>query len=226
AGTSLAEPVIAGTAPTIGSSLKIDSKLKIIDIGRTGGWTIGDTVVYDTNGNSVYDKGEPVISAGSPGDGRWHNGEVVTYDSNTNSVYYTNDPVIFGTPPLNGTAVRTDIRMKYLDNNLNGHWDNGEQVAYDTNNNNVYDAGDISIAGNTPPPSLFLSPAAAQDYLGRTWLTWNEKPVGTALNPIIYFKMWNGASWSSRQAVTSGLSNDDQNFVLPLVNQTMMILWS
>ena len=225
-GTALSEPLIAGATPVIGSPLKTDPKLKFIDIARTGVWTIGDTVVYDSNGNGRYDQGEPVISAGAPGDGRWHNGEVVTYDPNNNSVYYTGDAVIFGTAPLNGTAVRTDPLIKYVDSNLNGHWDPGEPVAYDVNNDNAYDAGDLAIAGSAPPPSLFLSPATAQDYLGRTWLTWNEKPVGTALNPVIYFKIWNGTAWSTRQAVTNGLSNDNQNFVLPLINQTMMILWS
>src|SRR5439155_1396612 len=99
-------------------------------------------------------------------------------------------------------------------------------VAYDTNTNNVYDQGDLVIAGPTPSTSLFLSPSASVDYLGRIWLTWNEKPSGSLLNPIIYFKMWNGTAWSVKQSVTTGSSNDAQSFITQLVNQTMMILWS
>jgi hypothetical protein len=227
-GTLLSEPLIAGTIPTIGTLLKSDSKLKFIDAAGTGLWNPGETVVYDNNGNGSYDQGESVLADGAPGSGVWKPGEVVVYDSNNNSLYNSGEPVAAGTAPLNKTAIRRDTLVKYVDANANGHWDPGETVAYDTNNNNVYDPGDSTIAGSGPPLNLYLSPSVAEDYFGRIWLSWSEKPIGSNLNPIIYFKTGNGSatSWSPRQAVTTGSSNDVENFVSPLVNQSMILLWS
>jgi hypothetical protein len=225
-GTLLSEPVMAGATPTIGTLLKSDPNLKFIDVAKTGLWSPGETVVYDGNSNALYDRTKPVIANGAPGTGAWISREVVVYDNDSNSIYETREPVVFGTSPLNGTALGSDNRIKYIDTDNNGRWDPGETVVYDTNNNNVYDQGDIVIAGPTPATNLFLSPSAAVDYVGRIWLTWNEKPVGSLLNPIIYFKMWNGTAWSNKQSVTTGSSNDAQSFVTQLVNQTMMILWS
>jgi hypothetical protein len=225
-GTLLSEPVIAGTIPLIGTSVKSDPNLKFIDVARTGLWGPGETVVYDANGNSLYDRGETTIANGAPGSGTWIPGAVVVYDNNSNSLYDSGEAVVAGTQPLNGIPLGSDTRIRYVDSNNNGHWDPGETVAYDANSNNVYDLGDSVIAGPTPSTNLFLSPSAAVDGQGRIWLTWNEKPSGSLLNPIIYFKMWNGTSWSNKQSVTTGSSNDAQSFVTSLVNQTMMILWS
>jgi len=225
-GALLSEPVIAGPTPTIGTLLKSDPNLKFIDVARTGRWGFGETVVYDANGDGLYERNESVIANGAPGAGVWISGEIVVYDNNTNSVYDSGDTAVSGTPPLNGTALGSDPRIKYVDADGNGRLDTGETVAYDTNNNNVYDQGDLVISGPTPSTNLFLSPSAAVDYLGRIWLTWSEKPSGSTLNPIVYFKMWNGTAWSSKQSVTAGSSYDTENFVAPLINQTMMILWS
>ena len=225
-GTLLSEPVIAGTTPAIGTLLKSDPNLRFIDVPRTGLWSPGETIVYDSNSNGLYERTESVIANGAPGSGAWSSGAVVVYDNNGDSTYESGETVVSGTQPLNGTALGSDTRVKYFDSNNNGRWDLGETVAYDTNTNNVYDQGDLVIAGPTPSTSLFLSPSASVDYLGRIWLTWNEKPSGSLLNPIIYFKMWNGTAWSVKQSVTTGSSNDAQSFITQLVNQTMMILWS
>ena len=222
-GTLLSEPVIAGPVPLIGTSLKSDVNLKFVG---TGVWTPGETVTYDSNSNGLYDRGEPVIADGSPGRGVWSPGDVVAYDTNGNSIYNTGEPGIYGTTPLNGTALAVDPLIKYVDANSNGHWVSGDTVACDVNNNNVYDQGDLIIAGATPATDLILSPAVSLDPIGRTWLSWNEKPPATSQNPIVYFKTWDGSIWSGRQAVTSGSFSDSGNFVTSLVNETMMILWS
>lgn len=225
-GTLLSEPVIAGSVPTLGALLKSDAKLKFIDVKRSGLWAPGDPVVYDINGNGLYDPTKTVIAFGAPGIGVWKSGEVVVYDTNANSVYDLSEPVVFGTAPINGTTLARDPLVRYVDANTNGHWDPGETVIYDANNDFVYDASDIVIAGFAPVTNFFKWPSVSQDSLKRTWLVWNEMLPGSGLNPIVYLKTWNGTVWSQRQAVTSGASADVQNYVISLSNRTMMILWS
>jgi hypothetical protein len=224
--TLLQEPVIAGAQPASATILKTDTKLRFIDTNRNGIWDTGEPVVYDNNSNGVYDPGEPIVASAALGDGVWNPGETVVYDTNANSIFNTGEPVAFGTAPLNGTFVKYDVRIKFVDANRNGVWDPGETVIFDPDNNNVFDSADIVIVGTAPATSLFSWPSVTQDLLGRIWLTWNEKPAGTTLPPIVYFKIWNGTAWSDKQAVTTGTAGDGQNFVLPLANQTMMILWS
>lgn len=225
-GTLLSEPVIAGPVPSLGTALKSDGKVRFVDAANTGLWSPGEVVVYDSNGNGRYDRGEPVITGGAPGDGNWHSGEVVVYDSNSNSVYNTGEPVIYGTAPVNGTSQAVDPRIKYVDANNNSHWDTGETVAYDVNNNNIFDQGDLVVSGATPSSNLFLDPSTSLDGQGRIWLAWNEKPPGSSTTTTVYLKVGNGTSWSAKQAVTNGSFVDNGDFVTPLANQTMMILWS
>lgn len=91
----------------------------------------------DSNGNGVWDAGEPVIYDNN-GDGKFSAG-----------TYYT-DTLIAGTAPANNTALAVDPKIRFLDLNGNNVWDTGEPVAYDSNNNNLYDTGEPVIAGPTP----------------------------------------------------------------------------
>ncbi|MBO0887713.1 hypothetical protein J2P12_01290, partial [Candidatus Bathyarchaeota archaeon] len=223
-GTLLSEPVISGSTPSVGTSLKSDSNLKFVG---SGSWIPGQTVVYDTNGNSRYDRGEPVIADGAPGDGSWHSGEVVAYDTNNNSVYDSGEPLVYGTAPLDGTSLASDAKIRYIDANINGRWDLGETVAYDFNNNSVYDSGDVVISGIAPTSNIFLAPAAAMDFQNRIWLTWAEKPAGGGgQTTTVYFKTGDGTNWSAKQSVSSGSFIDTNPDVAPLVNSTMMLVWS
>jgi len=227
-GTLLSGPVIAGTTPALGTILKSDAKFSFIDANGTGVWNPGETVIYDSNGDGdvVYDQNDSVVSNGAPGRGLWINGEVVVYDSLGTSIYRPAEPVVYGTAPLNGTRVGRDPLVKFVDANSNGHWDPGETVVYDANNNGIYDPGDIVIAGLTPGLTFFQWPSLSQDTASRTWLAWNEVPAGFTKKPVVYLKTWNGTAWSPKQAVTSGSSTDNQNFITALSNRTMMILWS
>lgn len=87
-------------------------------------------VVYDSDGDSVYDLLEPAMAGTSPtlgmalegepkvkyndanGNNRWDSGEAAVYDSNTNGRYDTGEPVIFGTAPTAGTTVKPDPKFK------------------------------------------------------------------------------------------------------------------
>ncbi len=62
------EPVIAGTPPAFGTSLKSDPKILFVNAttSSTETWSPGKAVVYDSDGNGRYDSGEPVIVGTTP----------------------------------------------------------------------------------------------------------------------------------------------------------------
>ena len=79
----------------------------------------------------------------------------------------------------------------------------------------------------TSPNSLPIWPSVARDPSGRTWLAYANKTVGSAVDPDIFFKTWNGATWDNPHRVTNDPGDDDITpFVTPLSNGSMMILWS
>ncbi len=76
--------------------------------------------------------------------------------------------------------------------------------------------------------NLPVWPSAAHDSLGRVWLTYANKTVGSFANPDIFLKTFNGLSWSNPVRVTNDPfgENDVTPFVAPLSNGSMMITWS
>jgi len=208
--------------------LKSDPKIKIQS--SAGVWNLGEPVAYDGNGNNLYDVGEAVIACGAGTDGVWDQGEPVVYDidSATNSTYASTDPVINGTAPVPGATIRGDYHIKFVDPSGTGHWVSGDTVIYDSNNNSLYDTGETVVAGTPPQPLAVLQPSVSLDPLGRIWISWNEKTYGSTKGTVVFFKMWNGTSWTNKQQVTNDPANvvDNSNFILSLPNQTMMILWS
>lgn len=97
-------------------------------------------VVYDSNGDGVYDPGEPRIwGLSAPtgaalahdarikyvddnGNGRWDGNESVVYDLNSDGLYNTipqldkkHEPVLSGTEPALGTALKDDPKLTYVD---------------------------------------------------------------------------------------------------------------
>jgi predicted thioredoxin/glutaredoxin len=66
AGTFLGEPVLAGTAPAPGTPLTDDAQIKFIDANHDNVWNKDEPIVYDSNGNGVYDPGEPWIAGSAP----------------------------------------------------------------------------------------------------------------------------------------------------------------
>ncbi len=104
-----------------GTSLKSDARIKFVNSNSDNAWSFNETVVYDTNDNGTYDPGELLIGM--------VNGTMM------------------GTPPVPGTLVKLDMKIRFIDSNNNGSWNTGEAVAYDTNNDSVYLAGEPEIAG-------------------------------------------------------------------------------
>jgi hypothetical protein len=82
-----------------------------------------EDVVYDTNGNGLYDAGEPIVNFN-----------------------------LTQQKPANGTPLATDPHIKYYDADHNGVWDTNETVVYDTSSTNLYASSDPTIAGTSLPP--------------------------------------------------------------------------
>jgi hypothetical protein len=58
--------VIAGATPALGTPLNKDLHLKYVEPNADFVWNLGESVVYDTNSNGLYDAGEPVIAGATP----------------------------------------------------------------------------------------------------------------------------------------------------------------
>jgi hypothetical protein len=75
--------------------------------------------------------------------------------------------------------------------------------------------------------NLPIWPSVAQDPMGRIWLTYANKTLGSSFNPEIFFKTWNGITWSNPQRVFNDPVDDDETpYVASLLNGSMMITWS
>ena len=103
-----------------GSPLKTDSLIKFVDNNNNGSWDFNETVVYDKNNDSLFDTGDQVI------------GEI--------------NGTSRGTPPIAGTILAIDSRIKFIDLDNSGVWERGDPVVYDTNGNNMFDPGEAAIA--------------------------------------------------------------------------------
>src|SRR2546426_6407082 len=115
--TFRAGAVVTGAAnPATGQVLSTDSHLKLNDTNNNI-WDQGETVVYDTNLNNVYDPSSSNV-----------------------------EPIVAGITPATGSTLKTDAKIKFIDNNADGIWNAGETVVYDADNLNTFNTGDSLIA--------------------------------------------------------------------------------
>jgi hypothetical protein len=90
---------------------------------------------------------------------QWTPGEAIVSESIiNNSTYNAGEPVIVGTAPAEGTRLRQDGTIKFVDKDGNGVWNQGETVVYTAGvtSDSVYDAGEPVIIGTAPPAGTEL----------------------------------------------------------------------
>src|ERR1700758_3624119 len=64
---------------------------------------------------------------------------------------YTDNKITFvDNAPSVGTPLKRDSLVKFFDANGNGHWDPGEPLAYDSNNDSIMEGIKPAIAGSIP----------------------------------------------------------------------------
>jgi hypothetical protein len=130
-------------------ALIADPNLRFIGSGST--WTSGNTVVYDRNGNGVYDGG--IMYVKDILANHWVPGDTVVYHNNgAVNVYGFTDTLITGTSDDIGKALNNDPGLRFVDLDGNGIWEPGEPVTYDSNRNGIYD-GTLMFVNATMSPS-------------------------------------------------------------------------
>jgi hypothetical protein len=122
--------------------------------------------VYSTSrGIPTYDPRIKYWETG--GDSYWNTTETVVYDPDADGFFNpATDWILYnrGGIPLLGQMLRNDLRIKFVDTNLNYKWDPGEPIVYDLKNEGVYDIAlnDPVINGTAIAGSLLQDPARMQ----------------------------------------------------------------
>src|SRR5437899_2823114 len=164
--------MIAGTAPTLGTAVKFDTRIGFVDANGSGLWDLGEFVVYDPNTDSIFDP--KLMYIDSNNNNVWNPGETIIYKGTTpNSTLATftgigrcagtgpplSDCVIIGSVPSSSTILKIDTHIKFVDTNADGLWEPGEILVYDVNsgvngNSGLYVANDTAIAPLTSDSKL------------------------------------------------------------------------
>ncbi len=121
--------------------------------------------VYSTSiGIPSYDPRIKYYETGS--DTYWNTTETVVFDPDADGVFNpSTDWILYNKGiPTTGAMLRNDLRIKFVDTNLNYLWDPGEPIVYDLKNEGIYDfaLSDPVINGTAVAGSLLQDPARFQ----------------------------------------------------------------
>ncbi len=104
------------------------------------------------------------------------------YDANNNGIYDTGDSVLFkgsGSPPvLGGSTLASQIHVKYVDVNSNGHWVAGDPVLWDPQGIGVVQSQMPLLNGSMPALGTRLSLDPNLKYFDSTGDGFNSFPSG------------------------------------------------
>ena len=113
-----------------------------------------------SRGNATYDPRIKYYETGS--DPFWNTTEAVVFDPDGDGIYHaTTDTILYSgsVTPADGAPLSNDRQIRFIDTNLNGRWDAGEPIVYDTLNEGVYDqVYDPTINGKPIAGSLLQDP--------------------------------------------------------------------
>jgi len=198
-GSATDTSTVNGTAKT---KLVPDSHIGFLDKNGDSLWDPGESVTYDADGRS----GPPSIGSAlktdshikyvdTNGNNVWNNGEAVVSDSNLDNLYNAGEPAISNSTVIpNGTPVKTDPLLKYVDVNGDNAWEVGEPVVDDADSGNTYTFADTVIVNG------FLTWVPGEPIIANSTVI----PVGAFLktDPKIKFvdSHYNG-KWTSGDAV-------------------------
>ena len=161
------ETIISAPTPTQGKPLRDDPQIYFVDTANYNVWDPGESIVYDVNSNAAYNSNDLGIAyVDTNGNKAWDPEESVVYDNNGDALYQQGELIINGTAPTDNTALRVNLKTRFIDSDGNNLWNSGETVAYDANDNLVYDSGDQLLAGPSPSPGTLL---------------WKEPVIGGAI---------------------------------------------
>jgi len=145
--------------------LTSDPTLKFIGSGNT--WTSGNAVVYNTNGDTIYDSRIKFVNSTNNPTETWSPGKTVVFDNSLSGVFYPSDPIIAGSNPGFLASLRNDPVLKFVDTSGDGQWNLGETVVSDSNSDGQYGSGDIIVAGTAPPSGTTLLTSLGQPWINQ-----------------------------------------------------------
>jgi hypothetical protein len=129
-------------------------------VGSLGSVKDARLSVYSTSqGNATYDPRIKYYETG--GNVYWNTTETVVFDPDADGTYNAaTDTILYDRGIGNGTMLSNDLRIKYVDTNVNGRWDTGEPVVYDLKDEGIYDLAnnDPVIYGNPIAGSFLQDP--------------------------------------------------------------------
>src|SRR2546425_4831191 len=156
-----ADPVLAFTAPAVGTALKSDANLKFVDNNGNGIWNGGlnaEAAVYDANANNLLDAGE-LIAACQPA------------SCGAPSSIMTNAP-----PRGSFTAIRTGTSVAFTSTSTAGTnaivkyvWDFGDKTPLVFNVTST--THDYGISGSKAGPGNYTATLRLVDAVGATGAT-------------------------------------------------------
>jgi Dockerin type I domain len=144
------EPVLVGTTPPLGTLLS-DGSLSYVNSNFNGALDPGETIVYDSNGNSVYDTGEPIARGTAPSGGYLIGTQMVTLAPRVSQIVTFNwDPssLPIGSYMIAGSAAPVPGEFNLSDNTLLV-MQFTERFRADVNNDCKVNIIDFSTVGGT-----------------------------------------------------------------------------
>ena len=206
-----------------------------------------ESVVYDSNSNSIFDSGETVIVQPSPTVGTllrddpkikyddknnpnvWNSGEAVVYDSNSNNATDIGEFVISGAVPTAGTPLKDDPKLLYVDQNKDNVRDvSAIELFYKFFNGSIWSQDFQLTQYQVRPNGLLASdqlPSIMEAHDGRIWVVWSSSR-NSQLD--IFYKTLDGTGWSPNSQIfndTDGY-NDRNPDILQDNNGTIRLFWA
>ena len=145
--------VLYGPTPLVGTPLTVDLKIRFIDANRNGVWDAGEAVVYDSNGDGMYESSEPFFLSANPPSlsGLNSDAKIKFVDSNSNNVWDSGEAVVYDTIGQGYFNASIDPKIQYFDADGNGIYNPGtDSVVYNIFGGS-YKTGDPIIAGPPVP---------------------------------------------------------------------------
>ncbi len=212
------EPVIFGSAPSSGTVVADDPRLRYVDSNGNNVWDSGEALVFDVNNNGAFESGELIVSGQAPAPGTpvkddsrilfvdsnvnslWNPGEVVIYDKNANMQY--DQP---STPISTRSFIDQDYnRIRFVDSNDNNAWDDGEPVVYDKVGSGFFSSEDIVISGSEPGSGTTLKDDPKLRFVDTNNNNrWDAETSNTPTETVVYDANSNGL-YDTSETVLAG----------------------
>jgi len=95
-----------------------------------------------------------------------------------------------------------------------------DDIYYKTFNGVTWSA-DIQL---TTDSYIDSNPAVTQSMNGRIWVTWNSNRKAANMN--VYYKIFDGVSWTSENQLTSAMEDDKTPSITQTVNGSIWVVWA